>query len=70
MQKLFHADKINYATYGDLLSHLHIHVTPKYQDGPDWGGPFRDDRPATVLSAEQYEERIEQIRAELQNMMP
>ena len=70
VQKLFHADKINYATYGDLLSHLHIHVTPKYQDGPDWGGPFRDDRPATVLSAEQYEERIEQIRAELQNMMP
>ena len=24
VQKLFHADKINYATYGDLLSHLHI----------------------------------------------
>ena len=27
VQELFHADKINYATYGDLLSHLHVHVT-------------------------------------------
>ncbi len=67
VQELFHADKINYATYGDLLSHLHVHVTPKYSNGPDWGGPFRDDRPATVLREEEYAERVQQIREGLQN---
>jgi ATP adenylyltransferase len=65
LQELFHPDKINYATYGDLLSHLHIHVTPKYQDGPDWGGPFRDDAPATVLSDDAYAERVEQLREKI-----
>ncbi len=62
---VFHPDKINYATFGDLLQHLHVHVTPKYENGPDWGKYFRDDAPATVLTEEEYAERVAAIRAKL-----
>ena len=40
--ELYHPDKINYATFGDLVPHVHVHVVPKYKDGPDWGNPFDD----------------------------
>ena len=63
--ELYHPDKINYATFGDLLQHLHVHVTPKYENGPDWGKYFRDDAPATVLTEEEYAERVAAIRAKL-----
>ena len=58
-------DKVNYATYGDKVSHLHVHVVPKYENGPDWGGPFKDDRTPVILSEEEYIRRVEQIREHL-----
>lgn len=42
LKKIFHADKINYAIYGDLVSHFHVHIVPKKKDGPEWGIPFTD----------------------------
>lgn len=62
LSEVFGADKINYATYGDEVSHLHVHVVPKYKDGPDWGEPFRDDRQPCVLTVEEYAERVEKIK--------
>lgn len=50
LHNVFNPDKINYATYGDKVSHLHVHVVPKYENGPDWGGPFKDDRTPVILS--------------------
>ena len=41
------ADKINYAIYGDTVSHLHVHIVPKHKNGLDWNIPFavsRDDK--------------------------
>lgn len=70
LEEVFHPDKINYATYGDKVSHLHVHVVPKYQDGPDWSGPFRDDRPAQLLPEEEYERRIKWIRSALNGGLP
>ena len=64
--EVFSPDKINYATYGDKVSHLHVHVVPKYQDGPDWGEPFKDSRQAVLISEEEYQERVERIKAALQ----
>lgn len=40
------ADKINYAVFGDLVSHLHFHLVPKYQEGKSWGEAFVNS-PAT-----------------------
>lgn len=35
------AAKINYAIYGDLVSHFRVHLVPKQKDGLQWGGPFK-----------------------------
>jgi len=64
---IYEPAKINYAIYGDCVSHLHVHVTPKYKDGVDWGKPFRDDREPTFLEEEQYKISVEKIRKYLKN---
>ena len=33
-------DKLNYAVYGDLSPHLHVHIVPKWRGGAAWGEPF------------------------------
>lgn len=66
LAEVFRPDKINYATYGDKVSHLHVHVVPKYEGGPDWGVPFQDSRPVMELTEEEYKERVEKIRAALE----
>lgn len=48
------ADKINYAIYGDRVSHFHVHLVPKKEGGLQWGGPFTDDLPKVTLPAEEF----------------
>ena len=62
LKNVFEPNKINYAIYGDLVSHFHMHVVPKYQGGPDWGAPFQDNREPAVLTEEEYTHRIQLIR--------
>ncbi len=52
---VFHPDKINYAIYGDMVSHLHMHIVPKYRNNVSWGMPF-DINPdqKTLMSEEEY----------------
>lgn len=40
IQKAYNPDRINYGAYGDTLGHLHIHLCPKYEGEPEWGGTF------------------------------
>ncbi|MEN9840868.1 MAG: hypothetical protein RL376_668 [Verrucomicrobiota bacterium] len=40
MKSAFGAAKINYGAYSDKLPHLHMHLVPKYVDGPSWGTTF------------------------------
>lgn len=61
----FGADKINYATFGDLVPHVHMHVVPKYKDGLQWGSPFDDSVEKKILMDDEYREVIEKIKAEL-----
>ncbi len=61
----FGADKINYATFGDLVPHVHMHVVPKYRDGLQWGSPFDDSVEKKILLDDEYKEIIEKIEAEL-----
>ncbi len=65
LMSLFHPDKINYAIYGDLVPHLHVHIVPKYKGGPEWGGPFVDGGEAKILDDAQLEEIAKAMRAEL-----
>lgn len=39
--EIWHPNKINYVTFGDLVPH--VHVVPKYAGGLDWGIPFNDN---------------------------
>ena len=39
LDELYHPDKINYATYGDGMPHVHVHIVPKYKGGVSWGQP-------------------------------
>ena len=62
MQKAFNPDKINYGAYSDKLSHLHFHLIPKYEGGPDWGGVFQMNPGKVYLSDAETHEMIESIR--------
>ena len=62
--ELFGADKINYAIYGDEVSHVHFTLCPKYKGKLGWGGPFilfPQESDKIILSVSEYTERIELI---------
>lgn len=61
----FNPTKINYGAYADTLSHLHMHVVPKYKDGYGFGGVFEMNPQKTTLSDAEYAEVIAKIKAEL-----
>lgn len=62
MQKAFNPDKINYGAYSDKLSHLHFHLIPKYEGGPDWGGVFQMNPGKVYLTDAETQEMIESVR--------
>ena len=62
---LYHPDNLNYATYGDGVPHVHVHVVPKYKDGLNWGSPFDDTLPKVLLSDEEYTEMVNALRTEI-----
>lgn len=66
LNELFHPGKINYAIYGDLVPHLHVHIVPKYENGLQWGGPFADDIPKQTLSDDEYRVLVNAIKEKLQ----
>ena len=65
---LYHPDKINYATFGDGVPHVHVHVVPKYKDGLNWGAPFDDTLPKKLLTEEEYGQMVKEIRGEIQRL--
>lgn len=65
VNKVFKPDKINYAVYGDIDSHVHFHVVPKRKDGKCWGWPFEltgEEGKKKYLTAAQYDETVALIR--------
>ena len=63
--KAFNPTKINYGAYSDTLSHLHMHIVPKYKDGYGFGGVFEMNPQKTYLSDIEYQAVIEKIKANL-----
>ena len=60
------AAKINYGAYSDKLPHLHMHLVPKYPDGPGWGTTFTMmPEPKQFLAAEENTALIAKIKAGL-----
>ena len=61
----FNPDKINYGAYGDKISHLHMHVVPKYKNGNGFGGVFEMNPGKVFLTESGYSGMIEKIKAGL-----
>ena len=66
IRTVMQAAKINYGAYSDKLPHLHVHLVPKYTDGPSWGTTFTMmPEPKILLSAEEYTALGTKIRSTL-----
>jgi len=66
MKNTLGANKINYGAYSDKLAHLHMHLVPKYQDGPGWGTTFTMmPDPKVLLSVDESTALIAKIKAGL-----
>lgn len=65
MDKTFHPAKINYGAYSDKLSHLHFHLAPKYEGGPDFGGTFVMNPGKVYLTDTEYQELIDAVKVNL-----
>lgn len=63
--KAYSPVKINYGAYSDKLPHLHIHLAPKYVDGPDYGSTFVMNPQKVYLTDAEYTEMINTIKKEL-----
>ncbi|MFC5980316.1 MULTISPECIES: HIT family protein [Flavobacterium] len=63
--KAFNPDKINYGAFSDTLSHLHMHIVPKYKDGYGFGSVFEMNPQKTYLSDSEYDAVIEKIKSNL-----
>lgn len=61
----FNPTKINYGAYADTISHLHIHIVPKYKDGYGFGGVFEMNPQKVSLSDTEYAVVIEKIKMAL-----
>jgi len=61
----FNPTKINYGAYADTISHLHMHIVPKYKDGYGFGGVFEMNPQKITLSDSEYDEAIEKIKIRL-----
>ena len=65
LEDIFSAAKINYGAYSDKLPHLHLHLVPKYTDGPDFGSTFTMKPQKVYLSDEEYMDILASIRSRL-----
>lgn len=61
----FNPDKINYGAYADTISHLHMHIVPKYKDGYGFGSVFEMNPQKVYLTDAEYKETIKKIEAHL-----
>lgn len=66
LNEIFHPDKINYAIYGDVVSHLHVHIVPKSKQSSEWGEAFiNSPNSKHYLDKEDYDEFIAVIKEKL-----
>jgi diadenosine tetraphosphate (Ap4A) HIT family hydrolase len=64
--RVFSPDKINCASFGDRSPHLHFHLVPKYEGGPDWGDVFRMlPKENRLLESSEYQALIARLKSSL-----
>ena len=61
IQSVFAPNKINYAIFGDIVNHFHMHIVPKYRGKKSWSEPYNDQAPV-FLSHDQGIKLINTIK--------
>lgn len=61
--KAFTPNKINYGAFADKLSHLHMHLVPKYEGGYNFGGVIEMNPQKVFLSETENTEIITKIKS-------
>lgn len=66
LNKAFSPDKINYGAYADKMTHLHFHIVPKYENGPNFGETFEMmPKNKVLLKEKEYAQLINIIKENL-----
>lgn len=58
----FKADRMNYASLGNVVAQLHWHLIPRYEGDPNWGAPPWPVRDPRTPSDEERRSTVERIR--------
>jgi diadenosine tetraphosphate (Ap4A) HIT family hydrolase len=58
----FKADRMNYASFGNVVAQLHWHLIPRYEGDPNWGAPPWPVLTPRTPSDEERRSTIERIR--------
>ncbi|WP_028558795.1 HIT family protein [Paenibacillus pinihumi] len=70
LQQMYQPDKLNYAVYGDIVDHFHVHLVPKYKDGFGWGQPFQTHPDFAVkLEDHEYERICKELEQQLSKLL-
>ena len=65
IQKLYSPQTFEYSSHGDMDSHLHVHIIPKYRDEFEWGEVCSLNPGRVFLTEEEYQKMLDEIRQEL-----
>ncbi|NBB11123.1 HIT domain-containing protein [Pseudomonas sp. SLFW] len=65
LQQLFHADKMNIAALGNVVSQLHMHVIVRRKSDVAWPAPVWGKHPGVPYTHEQATGVIAQLKAAL-----
>jgi diadenosine tetraphosphate (Ap4A) HIT family hydrolase len=68
LERLFDPVKMNFAMLGNLVPHLHAHIQPRYYGDPAPGRPIGPGDPIVTLTHQEYEDRVRQIQAALDDI--
>ncbi len=71
VREVMQPEKINLASFGNMVPHLHWHVIPRYTDdrhfpAPVWGQPQREPQPASL---QVRRERLDALRAKMRQRL-
>jgi diadenosine tetraphosphate (Ap4A) HIT family hydrolase len=65
LEKVFGAVKMNFQILGNAVPHLHCHIEPRYYGDASPGKPIDPNKETVILTPEEYQARIKQIRQAL-----
>lgn len=65
LEYVYKSDKMNFQILGNAVPHLHAHIEPRYLTDPAPHRPIHSGEKTVLLTPEEYQAQIKQIRAAL-----